>query len=151
MSLFDLTKGHVDDRFSKYRYMELSLANRRKALSSKIPDIESTLNVVNYLQARREKVTGAKGGDVEDLSLEDDDESEEKPLKTLFELNDTLYAEAELDETGEVGIWLGVGYSMRLWVVQRRADDSRRKQCCCTLSRKLSSFSLPSSRARTNR
>jgi hypothetical protein len=29
-------------------------------------------------------------------------------MKTLFELNDTLYAEAEVEETGEVGLWLGV-------------------------------------------
>lgn len=29
-------------------------------------------------------------------------------MKTLFELNDTLYAEAEIIETGEVGLWLGV-------------------------------------------
>jgi hypothetical protein len=88
--------------------MELSLANRRKALSSKIPDIESTLNVVKYLQARRDKASGVEE-DVEELSLSDE-EGGEKPLKTLFELNDTLYAEAQLDETGEVGIWLGVSF-----------------------------------------
>ncbi|EIW68069.1 hypothetical protein TREMEDRAFT_18853, partial [Tremella mesenterica DSM 1558] len=71
---------------AKYRYMELSLQQRRKALLSKIPDIEQTLTVVRFLRSER------KG----------------KPkLKTLFELNDTLYAEAELEETDEVGIWLG--------------------------------------------
>ncbi len=30
------------------------------------------------------------------------------PIKTTFELADTLYAEAELDETDTVYLWLGV-------------------------------------------
>ena len=49
----------------------------------------------------------------DDLEDDDDDEDEElegskKPLKTTFELNDTLYAEAELEETDTVYLWLGV-------------------------------------------
>jgi len=50
--------------------------------------------------------------DEDDLEDDDEDDLEEggkkEPLKTLFELNDTLFAEAEVEETGEVGIWLGV-------------------------------------------
>ena len=105
--------------------MEVSLQNRRKALTTKIPDIEQTLSVVKFLHARRQRAQGIKvdedipaegGDDVEDddddLDLMDDDADadakEEGPLKTLFELNDTLFAEAEVDETGEVGVWLGV-------------------------------------------
>lgn len=48
--------------------------------------------------------------DLED-DLEDDEEDGEepkKPLKTTFELNDTLFAEAELEETDTVYLWLGV-------------------------------------------
>lgn len=109
----------------KYRYMEVSLQNRRKALTSKIPDIEQTLSVVKFLQARRKRALGeavdegneekADGDEDEDddLDLLDDDDEDgntkdDGPLKTLFELNDTLFAEAEVQETGEVGIWLGV-------------------------------------------
>jgi hypothetical protein len=52
--------------------------------------------------------------EVDELDADDDDdESGEKPkggkpLKTLYELNDTLFAEAEVDEDGNVGLWLGV-------------------------------------------
>jgi hypothetical protein len=93
--------------------MELSLQQRRKALSAKIPDIEQTLSVVDYLQLRRRKALGEeveeeKDEDDELDDLDEDGEKEEGPLKTLFELNDTLYAEAEIQETGEVGLWLGV-------------------------------------------
>ena len=44
--------------------------------------------------------------------MESDDDEEDggakKPLTTTFELNDTLFAEAELEETDEVHLWLGV-------------------------------------------
>lgn len=100
----------------KYRYMELSLQQRRKALLTKIPEIEQTLGVVNYLQLRRRKALGERGDesekddedDLDDLDEDEGIEKQEEPLKTLFELNDTLYAEAEIQETGEVGLWLGV-------------------------------------------
>jgi hypothetical protein len=106
--------------FRKYRYMELSLQQRRKALSGKIPDIEQTLSVVKFLQTRRKKALGEKveeealsddeDDDLDDLDEDDEDGKGKKvaPMKTLFELNDTLYAEAEVEETGEVGLWLGV-------------------------------------------
>jgi hypothetical protein len=111
----------------KYRYMELSLSQRRKALSTKIPDIEQTLSVVTFLQSRRKRAFGEpepepvdeEDDDLDDLDdLGDEDEGGKKadePLKSLFELNDTLYAEAEVQETGEVGLWLGVSGSSWSW------------------------------------
>ena len=53
----------------------------------------------------------AKTGEEDDLEdLEDDEgtDSEKKPIKMTFELNDTLYAEAELENTDTVYLWLGV-------------------------------------------
>ena len=97
--------------------MEVNLQQRRKGLQTKIPDIQQTLTVVQFLQNRRKKSMGEKVdeevlSDDEDEDLDDEDEEGDgkkvEPLKTLFELNDTLYAEAEVEETGQVGIWLGV-------------------------------------------
>lgn len=101
--------------------MEVNLSQRRKGLEVKIPDIQQTLTVVEFLQNRRKKALGEKAEeealsddeteeDEEDEELEVDDEEGKKgePLKTLFELNDTLFAEAEVEENGQVGIWLGV-------------------------------------------
>ena len=98
--------------------MEVNLQQRRKGLEVKIPDIQQTLTVVQFLQNRRLKAKGEKveeeelsdDEDEDDLDddLDDDEGKKEEPLKTLFELNDTLFAEAEVEETGEVGIWLGV-------------------------------------------
>lgn len=46
--------------------------------------------------------------DDDDLEDEVTETQEKKPIKTTFELNDTLWAEAELDETDTVYLWLGV-------------------------------------------
>ena len=108
--------------------MELSLQQRRKALSTKIPDIEQTLSVVKYLLLRRKTAQGEvvedkeedDDDDLDDLDDLDDEKKEEGPLKTLFELNDTLYAEAEIQETGEVGLWLGVSLFSPLEYVHAR-------------------------------
>ncbi|EIM21745.1 Prefoldin, subunit 3 [Wallemia mellicola CBS 633.66] len=69
---------------AKYRYMEISLLQKKKSLDVKIPDIKKTLAMVKHLNNNRESSN-----------------------KTLFELHDTLYAEAELENTDVVYLWLG--------------------------------------------
>jgi hypothetical protein len=49
----------------------------------------------------------SKADDDDDLG-DDEEDLSKKPLTTTFELNDTLYAEAELEETNTVYLWLGV-------------------------------------------
>lgn len=156
---------------SKYRYMELSLSQRRKALQTKIPDFEKTLSVVRFLQARRRKALGeappAEEADEEDKDgddsdglddLDDEDEGKDEkegPLKSLFELNETLYAEAEIMETGEVGLWLGVSPSVLLVWRERQKEGGegllislRQTQCCSILCKKPSTYYPRSSRPR---
>jgi hypothetical protein len=137
--------------------MDVNLQQRKKGLSTKIPDIEQTLSVVLFLQRRRQKalgqpVTEDEGGDAGDDLDDLDDEgdaggSSEEPLKTLFELNDTLYAEAEVQETGEVGLWLGVSPAILSFseeTVHERGlykliSVHRQVRCCCIRCKKLSS------------
>ncbi|KAK7460648.1 hypothetical protein VKT23_009365 [Stygiomarasmius scandens] len=97
------------DAIAKYRYMDANLAQRRAGLEEKIPDIKKTLSMVEFLRDRREGKS-SKSEDEDDLEddLEDEEEgSQPKSLKTTFELNDTLYAEAELEDTDTVYLWLG--------------------------------------------
>jgi len=108
------------DALAKYRYMDSNLTQRRRGLEEKIPDIRKTLSMVEYLRDRREgknrAVAGSGTGDdddddaADDLGedkLEDDTGRKPKPVRTTFELADTLYAEAELEETETVYLWLG--------------------------------------------
>ncbi|KAG6828469.1 hypothetical protein H0H92_007835 [Tricholoma furcatifolium] len=91
-------------------YMDSNLTQRRRSLEEKIPDIKKTLDMVVFLQERREgnSKTSTEADDLEDdLDQDDDDAASRKPLKTTFELNDTLFAEAELEEADTVYLWLG--------------------------------------------
>jgi len=94
----------IQDALAKYRYMDANLTQRRRGLEEKIPDIKKTLHMVEYLQERREGKS--KADDDDDLG-DDEEDLSKKPLTTTFELNDTLYAEAELEETNTVYLWLG--------------------------------------------
>ncbi|KAI0078427.1 Prefoldin, subunit 3 [Panus rudis PR-1116 ss-1] len=91
---------------AKYRYMDSNLTIRRSSLEEKIPDIKKSLAMVEFLQERRESKSKSNTDD----DLEDDLGSESGqagPIRTTFELNDTLYAEAELEDTDTVHLWLG--------------------------------------------
>ncbi|KAJ7650438.1 Prefoldin subunit 3 [Roridomyces roridus] len=93
------------DALAKYRFMDSNLAQRRAGLEDKIPDIKKTLLMVRFLQERRQ---GKSKVSDDDDDLDDlEDEGPQKPLTTTFELNDTLYAEAELEDTDTVFLWLG--------------------------------------------
>ena len=71
--------------------MDQTLNQRKQTLEAKIPDITKTLEMVEFLKDARDGV-----------------DPDKKPMRTTFELNDTLYAEAELAESDTVHLWLGV-------------------------------------------
>jgi len=95
------------DALAKYRYMDSNLTQRRQSLEEKIPDIKKTLDMVEYLQERKAGKSASSENDEELDESEDEEEGTPKPMKTTFELNDTLYAEAELDGSDTVYLWLG--------------------------------------------
>ncbi|KAM0460687.1 hypothetical protein ACHAO4_001477 [Trichoderma viride] len=66
--------------------MELNLQRRMTGLREKIPDIQKTLDTVQFLKLRKDATD---------------------PIETTFELNETLYAKANIPPTEEVYIWLG--------------------------------------------
>ncbi|KAI1940083.1 peptide chain release factor 1 [Ophidiomyces ophidiicola] len=84
------TLRSFQEMISKYQFMELNTRRRAQGLKDKIPDISKTLDTVKFLSARRKAGSTA-------------------PLQTAFELNDTLYARAEIspEDTDEVYLWLG--------------------------------------------
>jgi len=84
------TLRSFQEMISKYQFMQINTQRRGQGLKDKIPDIRKTLETVRFLRNRRK--TDA-----------------ETPLKTTFELNDTLYARATIspEDTDEVYLWLG--------------------------------------------
>lgn len=63
-----------------------------------------------FLQEGKRASTEGDGDDADDLEvdLDGDESGKPAPIRTTFELADTLYAEAELEETDTVYLWLGV-------------------------------------------
>ncbi|KAL9587663.1 MAG: hypothetical protein Q9212_000117 [Teloschistes hypoglaucus] len=82
----DGTMKSFQEMISKYQFMEVNTQRRAAGLKEKIPDIRKTLDMVQFLKSRK---------------LDSD------PLETTFELNETLYARAEIPPTDEVYLWLG--------------------------------------------
>ncbi|KAF2266222.1 Prefoldin, subunit 3 [Lojkania enalia] len=80
------TIASFKEMISKYQFMEVNTSRRAAGLTDKIPDIQKTLDTVRFLKTRK---------------------PDSEPLKTTFELNDTLYAKAEIPPTDEVYLWLG--------------------------------------------
>ena len=74
----------------------------------------------------------SKASEDDDLAdLDDEDESgSAKPIRTTFELNDTLFAEAEIEESDTVYLWLGVDPSLFMNPKANIATDSNRRTSC---------------------
>lgn len=107
------TLRQFQEAIAKYRYMEMNLNQRRSALEEKIPDIKKSLGVVQFMIANK---TAAKK-DEDDLD-EDDGADADKKLITTFELNDTLYAQAELEDSDTVYLWLGANVMLSYTLAQ---------------------------------
>lgn len=81
--------------------MEMNTTRRASGLKDKIPDIRKTLETVTFLSARSDTA---------------------KAFETTFELNDTLYAKAEVSgENKEVYLWLGANVMLSYPVEEAKA------------------------------
>ncbi|UNI17657.1 peptide chain release factor 1 [Purpureocillium takamizusanense] len=80
------TLRSFQEMISKYQFMEMNLQRRMGGLKDKIPDIQKTLDTVQFLKSRKDEI---------------------EPIESTFELNETLYARANIPPTDEVYIWLG--------------------------------------------
>jgi len=79
--------GAFTDLFSKFKSYETSLNHKRDLFKAKIPEIEKSLALVNYLKKK---------------------ESDEENIVTRYNLADMVYTKAEVDcSSGIVNLWLG--------------------------------------------
>ncbi|TRY70813.1 hypothetical protein TCAL_10004 [Tigriopus californicus] len=76
----------LDEKHQKYKFMETNLLSRRRRLKNQIPDIVSSLAMIDQLKAKASK--------------SEDTESQ-------FLLSDQVYAKAVIPPTDKVCLWLG--------------------------------------------
>ncbi|PVU97925.1 hypothetical protein BB561_000179 [Smittium simulii] len=82
----EITLKKFTEALNKYKFMEINSLQRRKGLEDKIPEIENTLKMIKHIMKKNE---------------------EEEPIETLFEVHDTLYANAKIGKPKSVNLWLG--------------------------------------------
>ncbi|KJX99880.1 prefoldin subunit 3 like protein [Zymoseptoria brevis] len=74
------------EMIQKYQFMSENNQRRVLGLKDKLPDIQRTLDTIRFLKTRK---------------------TDAEPFEAMFELNDTLFAKANIHETDEVYLWLG--------------------------------------------
>ncbi|KUI72055.1 hypothetical protein VM1G_07693 [Cytospora mali] len=105
------TLRNFQEMIAKYQWMESNMQRKSAGLQDKIPDIQKTLDSVRFLKTRTVTIPARlqlRFGIVrEENQRLTGYQDETDPIETTFELNDTLYAKAEVPPTEEVYIWLG--------------------------------------------
>jgi len=86
--------GAFNELYSKYKFMEGSLGRTKINIKQKIPEVEKTLEVVNFLKKKQE-------------------EGDKEPIQTHYSLADTIYAKADVECNGEVCLWLGANVMLK--------------------------------------
>ncbi|KAJ3089959.1 hypothetical protein HK102_005062 [Quaeritorhiza haematococci] len=87
------------EMIAKYKYMEIHLLQKRKSLETKIPEISKTLDMVLFLDEKKDS---------------------DEPIQSVYELNDTLYAHAKIPSTKTVNLWLGANVMLEYPIEEAR-------------------------------
>ena len=76
----------LDERHQKYKFMETNLINRRRRLKGQIPDIKSSLILIEHLREKSES---------------------KEEIESHFLISDQAYSKAVIPPTNKVCLWLG--------------------------------------------
>jgi len=76
----------LEEMHQKYKFMENSLSMRKKRLRAQVPDIKSSLLVIEKLRTKKKT---------------------DENMETQFLLSDQVFAKADIPPTDKVCLWLG--------------------------------------------
>nr|ACV72070.1 von Hippel-Lindau-binding-like protein [Phragmatopoma lapidosa] len=96
----------LEEQHNKYKFMEYNLVTKKSRLKAQIPDIKTSLNIVEHMLSKK--------GSTE-------------PLKTNYQLSDNLYVKAAIPPTDNVCLWLGANI-----MLEYNLDDAQallKKNC----------------------
>ncbi|XP_012996661.1 prefoldin subunit 3 isoform X1 [Cavia porcellus] len=96
----DTVLKKLDEQYQKYKFMELNLAQKKRRLKSQIPEIKQTLEILKYMQKKKESTTS---------------------LETRFLLADNLYCKASVPPTDKVCLWLGANVMLEYDIDEAQA------------------------------
>src|ERR1700709_2658840 len=119
--------------------MEANMQRRATGLKDKMPDIQKTLETVQFLKTRKVDTELACWSYGADKVLQPGSD----PIEATFELNDTLYAKAHIPPTEEVYLWLGVSSTGTERCRARLLILNRLMLCCHIQSTRLKNSCPP--------
>uniref|UniRef100_A0A8C6FM05 Prefoldin subunit 3 n=1 Tax=Moschus moschiferus TaxID=68415 RepID=A0A8C6FM05_MOSMO len=96
----DIVLKKLDEQYQKYKFMELNLAQKKRRLKSQIPEIKQTLEILKYMQKKKESTSS---------------------LETRFLLADNLYCKASVPPTDKVCLWLGANVMLEYDIDEAQA------------------------------
>uniref|UniRef100_A0A6I8NNI2 Prefoldin subunit 3 n=1 Tax=Ornithorhynchus anatinus TaxID=9258 RepID=A0A6I8NNI2_ORNAN len=96
----DVVLKKLDEQYQKYKFMELNLAQKKRRLKSQIPEIKQTLEILKYMQKKKESTDA---------------------LETRFLLADNLYCKASVPPTDKVCLWLGANVMLEYDIDEAQA------------------------------
>ena len=96
----DIVLKKLDEQYQKYKFIELNLAQKKRRLKGQIPEIMQTLEILNYMQKKKESTSS---------------------LETRFLLADNLYCKASVPPTDKVCLWLGANVMLEYDIDEAQA------------------------------
>jgi len=76
----------LDAQYRRFKYLEAKVSEQKESLKQKLPEIEQALDIVKHLKAQQ---------------------SSTEIMKTHFELANHVWAQADVEKSGSVYLWLG--------------------------------------------
>jgi len=76
----------LDEKHQKYKFMETNMINRRRRLKGQVPDIKSSLIMIEHLREKSES---------------------KEEIESHFLISDQAYSKAVIPPTNKVCLWLG--------------------------------------------
>jgi len=111
----------LDEKYTKYKYIEGSMTSQKARLLEKLPEFKNSLMLLDLLIAHKEKG---------------------EPLETTHLLSDEVYARAIVDNPEKVSLWLGanvmVEYELEEAKAFIRANQANINETLAELTEELS-------------
>ena len=100
----------LDEKHQKYKFMETNLINRRRRLKGQIPDIKSSLIMIEHLRAKSES---------------------KDEIESHFLISDQAYSKATIPPTDKVSIYIILIEGSNAINTQPRSDHETNQHFRC--------------------
>ncbi|CAK9303244.1 unnamed protein product [Gordionus sp. m RMFG-2023] len=92
---------NMNESYNKYKFLEINLLTKKKAIKSKIPDLQHSLKMVDVLEEKKQS---------------------ELEALTLLNIANNLYCHVKIPPTDKIGLWLGANIMLEFPLDEARQE-----------------------------